>query len=217
MPAITLVIGTRNYSSWSLRPWILLKHLGLPFEERLIHLETPEFASEVPKLSPSRRVPALIHGDVRAWDSLSICEYANELSGGRGWPAGTAERAHARSIAAEMHSGFQALRGSCPMNCRARGRSVRLTPEIERDLRRIDDIWSECRRASADRGPWLFGEYSAADAMFAPVVLRCRTYSLPIEHMSRQYCETVLGDPLLGEWLAAAEVEGVVVPSDEAG
>lgn len=214
---LTLVIGTKNYSSWSLRPWILLKHLGLAFEERLFHLETPEFISEVPKLSPSRRVPVLIDGDVRVWESLAILEYVSELADGRGWPADRAARAHARSIAAEMHAGFQTLRADCPMNCRARGRSVPLTPALLKDVRRADAIFSECRRTWADAGPWLCGAYSAADAMFAPVVLRFMGYNLPLEHMSRQYYETVLADPLLKEWLDAAAAEGVVIPADEAG
>lgn len=215
--ALTLVIGTRNYSSWSLRPWLLLRHLGLPFEERQFHFGTPEFASEIPKVSPSHRVPVLIDGDVRVWESIAILEYASELAGHRGWPADRAARAHARAVAAEMHAGFQALRSQCPMNCRALGRNVPVTPALLRDVRRIDEIWSECRRNHADRGPWLYGDYSAADAMYAPVVLRCRSYSLPLEHMSGQYCETVLADPILRVWLDAAAVEGVVVPEDEVG
>ena len=134
MSALLLVVGTRNYSSWSLRPWMLLRHLGLEFTVRQIHFDTPEFEAEIPKLSPTRRVPVLIHGELRIWESIAICEYISELAGGRGWPADPARRAIARSVAAEMHSGFAALRSACPMNARATGRRVPMTAPLERDL-----------------------------------------------------------------------------------
>ncbi|MGQ0429108.1 MAG: glutathione S-transferase family protein [Gammaproteobacteria bacterium] len=217
MSALTLVIGTRNYSSWSLRPWILLRHLGLPFAERLFELDSDDFAGEVPKFSPTARVPVLIHGTLHVWESLAICEYASELAGGRGWPADAALRAHARALAAEMHAGFQALRSACPMNARATGRRVPLTPPLERDLRRIDAIWSGCRRDHGERGPYLFGGFSAADAMFAPVVLRIRTYGLPLSALAARYQENMLADRHLGHWMRASESETVVIPHDEAG
>lgn len=217
MSALTLVIGTRNYSSWSLRPWLLLRHLGLPFSERLFELDSAEFASEVPKISPTGRVPALIHGELRIWESLAICEYASELAGGRGWPADAARRAEARAIAAEMHAGFPALRSACPMNARATGRRVALTPPLMQDLRRIGAIWSSCRRDHGDRGPYLFGGFSTADAMFAPVVLRIRTYGLPLSGLATHYYDHMLADPQLREWIAAAEREATVIPHDEAG
>jgi len=217
MPELTLVIGTRNYSSWSLRPWLLLRHLGLDFSERLIHLDTPEFARDVPKLSPSHRVPALLHGATTVWESLAICEYASELAGGRGWPRQAEDRARARSLAAEMHAGFAALRSSCPMNARARDRRVPMTAPLARDVERIDEIWSGCRRDYASRGPWLFGDYSVADAMFAPVALRLLTYGLVTSAAAAGYQTTVLADAHLREWIAAAMIEGVVVAADEAG
>jgi glutathione S-transferase len=217
MDGLTLVIGTKNYSSWSLRPWILMRHLGLAFDERLIHLDTPEFAAEVPRLSPSRRVPVLLHGSLAVWESLAICEYASELSGGRGWPDDPGRRAEARSLACEMHAGFQALRSQCPMNIRATGRRVPMTDALESDIARIDAIWDDCRRRHAAHGPWLFGEYSVADAMFAPVALRFRSYGLPAGAHASTYLATVLQDPLLREWLEAAVVEGVTVAADEAG
>lgn len=217
MATLTLVVGTQNYSSWSLRPWILMSHLDLPFTTRVIHFGTQEFATEVPKLSPTRRVPLLVDGEQRIWDSLAICEYASELAGGRGWPSGTAARAHARSVAAEMHSSFTALRSQCPMNIRARDRRVPMTAELAADVARIDALWSDCRRQHADAGPWLFGRYSVADAMFAPVAMRIVTYGLPIETLSRQYLQTVVDDPRLAPWIAAAHAENVVVPEDEAG
>lgn len=213
----TLVIATRNYSSWSLRPWLLMRHLGVPFEERLYHLESPEFAREVPQLSPTRRVPVLVEGELRIWESLAICEYASELAGGRGWPADARLRAQARALACEMHAGFTALRSACPMNARASGRRVPQTPELAADVKRINALFSACRRDHADLGPWLFGAYSIVDAMYAPVVLRFQTYGLPLEQLPRQYVETVLADPMLREWLDAAAVEGVVFSRSEVG
>lgn len=217
MSALTLVIGTRNYSSWSLRPWILLRHLGLEFTEHPIPLDTPEFEAEIGKFSPTRRVPVLVHGDLMVWDSMAICEYASELAGGRGWPSVSRVRALARSAAAEMHSGFPALRAACPMNARATGRRVPMTPALAADLRRIDAVWSGCRRDHGDRGPWLFGDFSVADAMYAPVALRARTYGLPLSSLATRYLETMLADPHLAEWVADAGRDTQVIPHDEAG
>lgn len=212
-----LVIGTRNYSSWSLRPWMLLRHLGIAFRERLLHFDAPDFAVEVARLSPTRKVPVLIDGERRIWESLAICEYASEVAGGRGWPADAAVRAEARAVATEMHAGFATLRATCPMNVRARGRRVAASAELERDVRRVNEIWSGCRRRHAAGGPWLFGTYSAADAMFAPVALRFLTYDLPVDPGARAYHETVLDDPVLGEWRAAAATEGVTIEAEEVG
>jgi glutathione S-transferase len=217
MSGLLLVVGSYNYSSWSLRPWLLLRHLGHPFALRQIPLDTPEFETEIGTLSPTRRVPVLLHGAVRVWESLAICEYASELAGGAGWPADAGRRAVARAISAEMHSGFAALRASCPMNARATGRRVPMTAPLERDLRRIDAIWSGCRRDHGELGPWLFGGFSIADAMFAPVALRVRSYGLPISELSRRYQETMLSDVHLGEWIEAARRETRVIPCEEAG
>jgi glutathione S-transferase len=217
MSALTLVIGTRNYSSWSLRPWLLLRHLDLAFTERQYHFGTQEFDSEIPKLSPTRRVPVLIHGELRVWESVAICEYASELADGRGWPADRGLRASARSIASEMHSGFQALRAACPMNVRATGRRVPMTSALAQDLARIDAIWSGCRRDNGERGPFLFGGFSIADAMYAPVVLRIRSYGLPLTELAARYQDTMLAGPHLQEWIEAACVETVIVPREEVG
>jgi len=220
-----LVLGSKNYSSWSLRPWILLKHLGVDFEEVVLQLDTEQFRQEIDKYSPTGRVPVLIDGDVRVWDSLAICEYAGEQAGQwrgelpgselRAWPADPGARAHARSLCAEMHSGFQALRAGCPMNVRALNVRVRMTPALASDIARIDRIWSGCRQRFGASGPWLFGNYTAVDAMFAPVALRFRSYGAQLSSRSREYLETVLGDPLLGEWIVAAEAEGHVMPRNE--
>ena len=217
MSGLVLVIGTKNYSSWSLRPWLLLKHLGLEFAERQYHFGTPEFEREIPRLSPSRMVPVLLHDDARIWESLAIAEYASELAGGRGWPRDTGLRARARSIACEMHAGFRALRDSCPMNARATGRRIPMTPPLEQDLRRIDDIWSGCRRDHGERGPWLFGDFSIADAMYAPVALRVRTYDLPLSALAARYFETMLDDEHLQAWVRASQQETVFQPQDEVG
>jgi glutathione S-transferase len=217
MSPLTLVVGSRNYSAWSLRAWMLLRHLGLAFDEQRIALDTPEFEAEIAKFSPTRRVPVLVHGDLIVWDSIAICEYASELAGGRGWPADAAHRAVARALSAEMHAGFGALRDACPMNARATGRRVPMTPALAQDLRRIDAIWSGCRRDHGDRGPWLFGGFSIADAMFAPVALRVRTYGLPLSSLAARYHDTMLADGQLQEWIADSCRDTQVIPHDEAG
>jgi glutathione S-transferase len=217
MSPLTLVVGSRNYSAWSLRAWMVLRHLGLEFTEQQIPLDTPEFESEIGKFSPTRRVPVLVHGDLIVWESIAICEYASELAGGRGWPAEPALRAIARALTSEMHAGFSALRNACPMNARATGRRVPMTPALAQDLRRIDAIWSGCRRDHGERGPWLFGDFSIADAMFAPVALRVRTYGLPLSSLATRYYDTMLDDPHLLEWIADSCRDTQVIPHDEAG
>jgi glutathione S-transferase len=204
--ALTLVIGSKNYSSWSLRPWILLKHLGLEFHERVLAIYTAEFYAELRKITPAGRVPVLLDGDLRIWDSLAICEYLAEKAG-RGWPTDAADRAHARVLSAEMHSGFQTLRSACPFNARARNRNVPQTPELLADVRRIDEMWADCRRRFGRRGQWLFGEYSIADAMYSSVAVRFNTYGAGLSAPSREYMNTVLADPPLIDWLRAAESE----------
>ena len=216
MDELLLTIGNRNYSSWSLRPWILLKHLGLPFAERQVPLDTPEFANTIGAMSPTRRVPVLDHGPLRIWDSLSICEYVCELAG-RGWPAGRAMRAVARSVCAEMHSGFSALRSQWPMIARAEGRRTAPNAERAADIARIEEIWNDCRSRFGAGGPWLFGEYSVADAMYAPVVLRFRTFGPELQPASKAYATTALADTHLRSWLAAAAAESWTIEASEIG
>jgi len=214
--SLTLVIGNKNYSSWSLRPWMLLRHLGQPFREILIPLDTPQFKDEVEKYGPSGRVPVLIHDHLTVWDSLAICEYIAELAGS-GWPTDRAARAVARSVCAEMHSGFANLRMEWPMNARARNRRTPVTPGLEMDLDRIDEIWNDCRRRFGASGPWLFGEYSIADAMYAPVVLRFKTYGAQISETARWYMATALEDPFLQDWVRAAQSEPWTLADSEVG
>jgi glutathione S-transferase len=205
---LTLVIGDKQLSSWSLRPWILLRHLGLRFDEVRLPLDTPRFYEEIGRWSPTSRVPVLLDGDLRIWDSIAICEYASELAGGAGWPGDRNLRAIARSISAEMHSGFQALRSSWSMQATSRGVDVPPTPEVSADLARIDAIWSDCRGRHGRRGPWLFGErYTVADAMYAPVVLRFATYGARLSDPAAHYRDHVLADPILEEWIDGARQE----------
>lgn len=203
---LTLVLGDRQLSSWSLRPWILFKHLGLPFEEVWLHLDTPEFEQRIGAYSPTRRVPALLDGSLAIWDSLAICEYANELAHGIGWPEAPAERAHARAISAEMHSGFAALRTQWPMQA-ASTLQVELTAPGRADVARIDALWQAALGQRTAAGPWLFGRYSIADAMYAPVVLRFNTYGADLSPPAREYVATALADPCLKEWVAGARAE----------
>ena len=212
---LRLVIGTKNYSSWSLRAWILMKHLGLEFEEIRLPLYTPEFTDQISRYSPAGRVPVLIDGDLQVWDTLAIAEYLAEKTG-RGWPVERTGRARARAISAEMHSGFQALREACPFNARARGRRVAESAGLLANIERIDTLWRECREQFGRGGPWLFGDYSIADAMYSSVAVRFNTYGAALSPASSAYLATVLSDPPLIEWLKAAEMEPQRVESIDA-
>jgi glutathione S-transferase len=216
MASLTLVIGNKNYSSWSLRPWLFMKHQGIAFNEILIPLDTPSTRENIDKYGPSGRVPVLRTGELAIWDSLAICEYIAELTGG-GWPQDPAMRAVARSVSAEMHSGFSNLRTLWPMNARARNRRTALTAALEADVERIDEIWNDCRARFGAGGPWLFGEYSIADAMYAPVALRFNTYGASISQAARWYIASVLEDAAMQEWLAAAKQETWSYPGSEVG
>jgi glutathione S-transferase len=202
-----LLIGSKNYSSWSLRPWLFLRKAGFKFREQLVYFDASDYQAQIAALSPSRRVPLLIDGGVKIWDSLSICEYVAE-SMAYGLPRDRAARAQARSVAAEMHSGFQTLRNEYPMNVRAKNRRVPLTPQLTADLARIDEIWSGCRKRFGAGGGWLFGDFSIADAMFAPVFFRFQSYGAPLSTASQTYLSHALADPAVCEWQAASLQEG---------
>jgi glutathione S-transferase len=216
MAALTLVIGNRNYSSWSLRAWLLLKHLGLEFDEIVIGLDRADTRDQVEQHSPSGRLPVLLHGELRIWDSLAICEYAAELAE-KGWPRSREARAVARAACAEIHSGFTTLRSLWPMNARARNRHTAVTGSLEADIERIDEIWNDCRGRFGAGGAWLFGEYSVADAMYAPVVLRFNTYGARISQTARWYMASVLEDAALQEWLQLAKHEPWTIAAEEVG
>ena len=205
---LKLVIGDKQLSSWSLRPWILLRHLGLPFEEIRLPLDTPRFHEEIGRYSPSRKVPALLDGELTVWDSLAICEYLSERAGGAGWPSDAAARAMARAVSAEMHSGFAALRSAWSLRSGDTSLDVPLDAAGRADLARIDALWSDCRARSRASGPWLFGgRYCIADAMYAPVVLRFNTYGASLSAPARAYFEHAMADPHLLEWIEGARRE----------
>lgn len=204
----TLVLGNRNYSSWSLRGWLLVRQAGIAADEVVIPLRTPESAARITQHSPSGKVPVLIQGDVTVWDSLAIAEYCAEQAPDAGiWPVEAAARAMARSASAEMHSGYAALRGAWPMNLKRSGPPLAPTAEVAADIARIMALWSDCRARFGADGPFLFGAWSAADAMFAPVVSRLTSYAAPLDADTAAYCAAVMGHPLIQEWAAMAATE----------
>jgi glutathione S-transferase len=213
-----LIIGNKNYSSWSLRAWLLLREAGIAFAEHRIALDVASSAAELASFSPARRVPVLQLGELVVWDSLAIAEtVAERWPEAALWPADAAARAHARSISAEMHAGFAVLRNNMPMNCRAMGRKVALPDELTRDIDRILEIWSDCHHRYGRDDGWLFGNFSVADAMFAPVVLRFRTYGINLPESALHFPHRLLRSEAMQEWLAAAETETEVIESDEKG
>jgi glutathione S-transferase len=217
MAKLTLVMGNKNHSSWSIRPWLALKHTGAPFEEEVIALDQPNTAAKILARSPSGRVPALIDGDVVVWDSLAICEtIAERFPEAKLWPADRADRAIARSVSAEMHSGFAALRENMPVNIRARLPGKGRTPEVLADIARIQSIWRAARsRPASSSGPFLFGHFTVADAMFAPVVTRFTTYGVELDEVSRAYSDAIWAHPAMKELAEAAKAEALTIPKYE--
>ena len=214
----TLIIGNKNYSSWSLRSWLLLREAGIEFDEHRIVLDTATAEKEIATFSAAGKVPVLRLGDLTVWDTLAIAEtVAERWPEKQLWPADPDDRAFARSISAEMHSGFPHLRECMPMNCRAMGRKVHIPDELGDDIDRVIDIWAECHRKYGDRGGWLFGDFSIADAMFAPVVLRMRTYGINLPESAGFYPHRLLESKAMQAWLAAAECEIEVIDADEKG
>jgi glutathione S-transferase len=201
---VILVIGNKNYSSWSLRPWIAMKVLGIPFQEKRIPLYGPGAKEQILLESPAGKVPVLVSQKLRIWDSLAILEHLAESHPAL-WPSDPAERAMARSIAAEMHSGFPNLRNHMSMNIRKRYPGKGRTPEVLSEISRINSIWNEAK------GPFLFGSFGAADAMYAPVALRLRTYEVAPDN--RAYYEAMLALPAMKEWITAAEREAESIPA----
>jgi len=216
MAEFTIYIGNKNYSSWSLRGWLMLKQAGAPFAEVLIPLRDATTRSEIMRHSPSGRVPALRHGDVTVWDSLAIGEYLAEIFPERRlWPEDPRTRAMARAVSAEMHSGFSALRSHLPMNMRSSFPNRGVTPEAQADINRITAAWRDCRKRFGEGGAFLFGDWTIADAMFAPVVSRFRTYKIELDEEAQRYGEAVWALPALQEWLAAARNEPMIIEDSE--
>lgn len=212
---LKLIIGNKNYSSWSLRPWLLLAEFDLDFEEVQASLRAEGLKERLGQYSPTSRVPVLIDGDIVVWDSLAICEYVSEkYLAGKGWPSDEALRAEARAICAEMHAGFVGLRREMPMNCRAL-RKIDPTAEAMADVARIDEIWSKC--VARDNGPWLYGDFSIADCFYAPVVMRFKTYGVSLSEGASQYQAFALEQDALQRWVKAGVAETEIVPEDEAG
>ncbi len=210
---LKLVIGNKNYSSWSMRPWLALRANHISFEEVFIPLYTGDADKQrILGFSRSGKVPALIDGDLTVWDSLAIIEYlAERFPEARLWPEDRASRAHARSISAEMHSGFMALRNECAMNLHRPVRSVALSQDARANIARIEEIWLECRERYGKLGPFLFGSFGAADAMFAPVVYRFRTYAIDVAPRAQAYMNTMLALPAVEEWTKAGLAETLLI------
>jgi glutathione S-transferase len=205
---LKLIVASKAYSSWSLRPWILLAHFKIPFEEVVIPLDMPETRAAILKYSPNGKCPALVDGAITVWESLAVIEYIAERYPEKAiWPRGKAARAEARSLAAEMHAGFQALRQHCPTNFRRPVRKIALTEAVEADVARIEAAWAHARRGFGKSGPFLFGRFSAADAMFAPVVNRFQVYDVPVTRGSRDYMNAVMALPAWKAWIADGEAE----------
>jgi glutathione S-transferase len=211
----TLVIANKLYSSWSLRPWLLMRQLGIAFDEILIPLDLPDTKEKVLKHSPAGKVPILIDGDVTVWESISIMEYVGDALGAPVWPQERAARAMARSVSAEMHAGFSALRSGCPMNLGKKFAQKDRGEGVARDVARFSEIVRQARERFGGGGPFLFGAFSAADAMFAPLVTRLDTYSIALDPTTQAYADTILSLPALQEWRAAALQETWIVDADE--
>ena len=216
MSKALLVIGNKNYSSWSLRAWLMLKHAGVDFDEMRISLFVAGYKEKLLTYSPAGKVPVYRDGDVLVWDTLAIGEYLYETHPSL-WPAQREARARARSVSAEMHSGFVPLRKAMPMNIRARGRKVAMSADLEADIARIKTIWRELRTQYTAAGPWLFGTYSIADAMYAPVAFRFLTYGVSEPGVVDEYIQMVTCDPLMQTWVQGAKGEQEVVAASEVG
>jgi glutathione S-transferase len=211
----TLVIANKLYSSWSLRPWLLMRQLGVAFDEVVIPLDMPNTKAEIARHTPAGRVPVLVDGDVNVWESIAIMEYVGERFGAAVWPKDVKARAMARAVAAEMHAGFQALRSACPMNLGKKYPQKDRGADVAANVARFEAIVREARGRFGQSDPFLFGAFSAADAMFAPLVTRLDTYSIAVSAETRAYMDAVLSLPPFREWLAAALKEPWVVPVDE--
>ena len=216
MKELTLVIGNKVYSSWSLRPWIALKQAGIPFKEIRVPLYAPGSKETILSHSPAGKVPILHDGDVTVWESLAICEYlAEKFPEKKLWPADGAARALARSVSTEMHAGFAELRTHMTMNCRKRHPGKGRTPAVQQDIERIGAIWNDCRTRYGRGGDFLFGHFTITDAMYAPVVTRFVTYDVSLDPVASAYRDAVMALPAMQQWMKEAQAETEVVPELE--
>ncbi len=216
MSKLTLIIGNKNYSSWSLRPWIFLRHYQIDFEEKWVSLFVDTTTEELAGYDSDFKVPILKDGELVVWDSLSILEYISEAYlENRGWPIDRKARSVARSISSEMHSSFFNVRSELPMNCRKQFENIKLSQGAEREIERIKKLWRKCRIEYGSNGEWLFGDYSIADAMFAPIVLRFSGYSIPLTGVEENYLHSVLKHPGIAEWVKAGKLETQIIEADE--
>ena len=216
MADFTIYIGNKNYSSWSLRGWLMLKHTGVDFTEEVIALDEPSTRTNILRHSPSARVPAVKHGDFVVWESLAIGEYLAELfPPAQLWPMAATARAVARAVSSEMHAGFAALRSHLPMNIRSSFPNRGVTPEVQADINRVTALWRDCRRRFGEGGAFLFGAFTIADAMYAPVVSRFRTYKIELDDETQPYADALWALPMMQEWAAAARNEPAIIEKYE--
>jgi glutathione S-transferase len=214
--ALTLIIGNKNYSSWSFRPWIAMKVAGIAFEEKVVPLHEPGSREQILQYSPAGKVPVLVDDDQRIWESLAILEYlAEKFPRQKLWPDDLRARAHARIVATEMHAGFQPLRKSCPMNLWLPVKARPQSEEVMANVRRIEFLWADCRARFGQGGPFLFGSFGAADAMYAPVVARLHSYGFTVGEGARNYMDAVMSLPAWAEWRAEALKEKWILKGDE--
>jgi glutathione S-transferase len=212
MADITIIVANKNYSSWSLRGWLPLKQLGVAFDEVVIPLRQPDTRERILRYTPSAKLPTLLHKGATVWESLAICEFlAETYPEARLWPDDPAARAQARAISAEMHAGFQPLRANMPMDMRNSYPGKGMTPEVAADIARIAGIWRGCRAAQGAGGPFLYGHFTIADAMFAPVASRFETYKVALDPMCAAYRDAILSLPAVVEWRRAGAVEPWVI------
>jgi glutathione S-transferase len=213
-----LIIGNKNYSSWSLRAWLLLSAKEIPFEEILVPLSQSGSHSELKRYSDAAKVPVLLDEDTVIWDSLAINEYVSEqYLNGQGWPTDPIARAIARSCSAEMHSSFFSIRQKMPMNCRAQHREIEIDRVLEKEILRVDTLWTEVLEQYSSDGSRLFGEFSIADCMFAPIVFRFNTYNVEISDIARDYVNKMLDHPCMQNWLSHARAEKETIETEELG
>jgi glutathione S-transferase len=214
---LKLIVANKAYSSWSLRPWILLAHFKIPFEDVVIPMGRPETRAEMLKYAPTGKCPSLVDGKIVVWESLAILEYIAELYPEKAiWPKSKAARADARSLASEMHAGFQTLRQNCPTNFRRKPKAIALDEATGADIARIEAAWADARATFGKAGPFLYGRFSAADAMFAPVVNRFHAYAIPVSKPTRAYMDAIMALPAWKAWIADAEAEPWAIEKYEA-